>query len=99
MKTRKKLFMFKLYSLDNKLIKISENLEPIPYDFTGIVEYKNGTKRWFWNGSLHRLDGPAVEYMDGTKRFYINDRMISVEQYKLFASITKLKGLMLSYNK
>lgn len=85
--------MIKLYTLDNKLIKIQENLEPFPNNFTGIAEYKNGTKRWFLNGIRHRLDGPAVEYCDGDKFCYINDKQVTEEQHKLLVSIMKLKGL------
>ena len=36
--------------------------------------YKNGTKRWYLNGKLHRLDGPAVELLTGTKRWYLNGK-------------------------
>ena len=36
------------------------------------IVHKNGTKRWFLNGLLHREDGPALEYHDGTNYWYIN---------------------------
>jgi len=35
----------------------------------------DGTKRWYLNGKLHRLDGPAVEYASGTKKWYLNDEL------------------------
>ena len=35
--------------------------------------YKNITE-WFYNGFLHREDGPAVEYSDGEKEWYINGK-------------------------
>jgi len=28
--------------------------------------WEDGTKEWYQNGQLHRLDGPAVEWGDGT---------------------------------
>jgi hypothetical protein len=31
-----------------------------------------GNKRWYWNGRLHRDDGPAVECIDGHKAWFIN---------------------------
>ncbi len=37
-------------------------------------EYSNGTKSWFINGELHRLDGPAIEFSDGTKYWYIKNQ-------------------------
>ena len=31
-----------------------------------------GTKFWYQNGKLHRLNGPAVEHADGSKFWYQN---------------------------
>ena len=33
-----------------------------------------GIKYWFFNGQLHRENGPAVEYANGTKYWYLNDK-------------------------
>jgi hypothetical protein len=33
---------------------------------------RRGTKRWYQNGLLHRLDGPAVEYANGSKAWCQN---------------------------
>jgi hypothetical protein len=30
-----------------------------------------GNKRWFVNGKLHRIDGPAIEYMSGGKEWHL----------------------------
>lgn len=39
------------------------------------VEVKdNGTRFWYFEGELHRQDGPAVEYSDGTKFWYRNGK-------------------------
>ena len=38
-----------------------------------IDEY--GTKRWYLNDLLHRIDGPAVEYANGDKEWYLNDKL------------------------
>jgi len=54
-----------------KTIKVKEWHE-VPKNYTGIVEYDNGTKYWRLNGKLHRIDGPAVEYINGTKIWYLN---------------------------
>ena len=36
--------------------------------------FDNGDKRWYQNGKLHRLDGPAIEYANGDyKVWYRND--------------------------
>ncbi len=44
----------------------------IPENYTGIVEYADGTKEWFLNGEYHRTDGPAIEYPNGIKWWYLN---------------------------
>ena len=31
----------------------------------------DGDTEWYYNGQLHREDGPAVEYSDGYKAWYI----------------------------
>jgi hypothetical protein len=36
------------------------------------VEYA-GTKAWYTNGELHRVDGPAVEWSGGGKEWYLNE--------------------------
>ena len=38
-------------------------------------EYSDGSKYYFQNGKLHRLDGPAVEYSDGAKQWYQNNQL------------------------
>jgi hypothetical protein len=44
--------------------KAVQKVEPI------IDQY--GTKRWYLNGKLHRLDGPAIEYSGGDKEWWLN---------------------------
>ena len=34
-----------------------------------------GTKWWYFNGQLHREDGPAVEWADGTKYWHFNGKI------------------------
>jgi len=36
---------------------------------------KDGTKRWYLNGKLHREDGPAIEYTDGNKFWCLNGKL------------------------
>jgi len=35
---------------------------------------KYGTKRWYLNNKLHRIDGPAVEYTNGDKFWFFNGK-------------------------
>ena len=61
-----------------KTIKIRDYSE-LPTDFTGIVEFSDRTKKWWLNGKLHRVDGPAVEWANGTKEWYRNDKRHRVD--------------------
>jgi hypothetical protein len=42
--------------------------------------YEDRTEWWF-NGKLHREDGPAVEYTDGYKLWFINGIQLSVAEF------------------
>ena len=37
--------------------------------------YADGTKRWYLDGKLHRVDGPAIEWADGTKKWYLDGKL------------------------
>jgi hypothetical protein len=41
----------------------------------GLTIYKNGAKRWYLSGKLHKTDGPAVEYVNGHKEWYLNGNL------------------------
>ena|SRR5579859_1240760 len=34
-----------------------------------------GTKCWYLDNKLHRLDGPALEYSNGDKYWFLNDQL------------------------
>lgn len=36
------------------------------------IIYPNGTKVWYQEDKLHRLDGPAIEHFYGRKEWWIN---------------------------
>lgn len=36
----------------------------------GVHEDLEDTKKWYFNGNLHRQDGPAVEYKNGITEWY-----------------------------
>lgn len=57
------------------IIKVKHTGE-VPFNFTGIAEFTDGTKIWYKEGDYHREDGPAVVenshrhwYLDGNKIF------------------------------
>ena len=37
--------------------------------------HANGTRIWYQNDKLHRLDGPAVEWSNGTREWYQNGQL------------------------
>lgn len=54
-------------------IKVNSSTE-IPKNFTGIMEFPSGNKRWYKNGKSHREDGPAIEHSDGEKHWCKNGK-------------------------
>ncbi len=53
-----------------------------------------GTKRWLFNGNLHREDGPAIEFADGDKKWYLNDILYSREDWlEMLLRDSKMKVL------
>ena len=40
-----------------------------------VAAYANGDKYWYFNGELHREDGPAFEESDGSKEWYLNGKL------------------------
>lgn len=63
---------YKLYTLDNQLIKKANSY---PNNFTGIVEYSDGSQQWRAGGRWHRLDGPAIECPSGLKIWRIEGQL------------------------
>ena len=47
----------------------------IPKNYTGIVEYFDGSKHWYLNGKKHRVDGPAYIGANGSKQWCLNDKL------------------------
>jgi hypothetical protein len=51
------------------------SLEEIEKLTTGLFIRENGTKEWYLDGKLHRLDGPAIEHANGSKFWYFEGRL------------------------
>jgi hypothetical protein len=70
--------------MEEKVIYLTNNRPKPPLNYTGIVVYPDGTKRWFLSGKRHREDGPAVEAQHA-KRWYLHGLIIytldEVEEY------------------
>jgi hypothetical protein len=57
-----------------KTIKLNYK-ENIPDNFTGIIEWWNGTKYWYKEGKLHHENNPAIEYIDGRKEWWFEGKL------------------------
>jgi hypothetical protein len=51
----------------------------VPENYTGIVEYPNGSREYLSNRLFHRDDGPAVEQKSGTKYWYLNGKLHRID--------------------
>lgn len=56
------------YSHIDKILLV-ETIKDIVEDI--IIDH-NGTKRYYLNDKLHRVDGPAVEHNNGTMEYYLD---------------------------
>ena len=54
-----------------------------PENYSGIVQFVNGTKIWYKNGKTHREDGPAWIDLNHFKRWTLEDNLIWNSDYKL----------------
>ena len=71
-----------------KTIK-TDNWEEAPENFTGIVEWADGTKYWCEKGMWHREDGPAIEFSDGRRCYLLEGQEYSEKDWK--AKVQELK--------
>ena len=39
----------------------------------------DGSKIWFVDGKVHRIDGPAIEYLDGSKSWYVDGKLHRID--------------------
>jgi hypothetical protein len=51
----------------------------------------NGTKVWFLNGNMHRIDGPAFESFNGDKGWFLSGKELSCTTQEQFERLLKLK--------
>jgi len=58
-----------------------KNFGDIPDTGAWLTIWPNGTKWWFVDDKLHRLDGRAVEGADGTMEFWIDGREYAEDKY------------------
>ena len=45
------------------------------FNFSGMIEWANGDRKWYLNGELHREDGPAMEWANGSRRWCLNGKL------------------------
>ena len=76
-KIRRKYFHFMSYPryLPRYRVLLPEGDSPS----IDIMEYKDGTKIWFFHDEYHRLDGPAWIHDNGDTDWYINDYYVTSE--------------------
>src|ERR1700691_4077197 len=56
-----------------KTIKVKD-YAGVPYNYTGIVKYHDGSIEYYLNGELHRENGPAIIYPNGSIYYYLNGK-------------------------
>lgn len=51
----------------------------IQKNYTGIAEYHNGDKEFYFNGQRHREDGPAVEFFNKDRCWFLDGELHRVD--------------------
>jgi hypothetical protein len=54
-----------MYTLED-----GSQVSDIPDNYTGWSINSYGTKEWYQDGNLHRLNGPAIEWVNRDKSWY-----------------------------
>ena len=54
--------------------------------------YKDGTRVYFIENKLHRLDGSARIWCDGYKEYWINNKKLNKEEFELHPERLKFLG-------
>ena|ERR1700691_1414023 len=54
------------------ILKLNYSLDLLPENYTGIIEYSDGSIFYFLNGKHHREDGPAIIFSHGTLEYCLN---------------------------
>lgn len=62
----------KLHSLDGPAVVCLK--QPRDVWRTSFLRYTPGLSEWYYNGVLHREDGPAIEDLHGNKEWYLNGK-------------------------
>lgn len=73
-------FIFYDYTYEQELVDKFEKIQKNDKNATILsgaiaVEYADGSTAWYFEGKLHRIDGPAVECSDGYKEYYLNGKL------------------------
>jgi len=55
--------------------------------------WEDGDKVWYYEGKLHRENGPAWEYADGDTEWWLNNKLYSEEEWTFEMRKRKLKEL------
>jgi len=61
------------------------------FDDKPAIEHSDGTKEWYKEGKLHRLNGPAVEWDSTFKWWYYEGEEIECNSTEEFLKIINLK--------
>lgn len=64
-------------------IKVGDDVERLMYHRENgpAVKHSNGAESWYWNGLLHREDGPAY-INDGVEKYFLHAVEYSKEEYQ-----------------
>ena len=57
--------------------KLTQKYRKDPY-----IVFSDGAKKWYCDGQLHRINGPAIIYEDGIEEWWLHDQKYTKDQYE-----------------
>mgnify|MGYP000867960121 FL=1 len=68
---------------DGDIIYCKKNKNLIHNPYGAAVIYKSGSKSYYLEGKIHRLDGPACIWNTGEEFYYINHKELKKEEFEM----------------
>lgn len=73
-------------------VKYNERGNLHSYNDKPAVSYSDGTKYWYYDGVLHRENGPAIVYSNDEVSFYYHGENLKFSEWVKLVDITEEKA-------
>ena len=74
-------------------MKNKNKLNNMKNEYAVEITTKDGSKRYYLNGIIHREDGPAIECKDGYQAYYLNGNLFTKTEWEKKVSLLEKKEI------